>query len=76
MQLKSYAKLNGKPNENDKGYVSISYNIFVTELYKDSVVQYYQLTLLCAFIFLNILTPIALGKFLSLYILFQNKEET
>ena len=67
MQLKSYAKLNGTPNEIDKGYVSISYNIFVTELYKDSGVQYYQLTLLCAFIFLNILTPIALGKSLSLY---------
>ena len=67
MQVKTYAKLNGKPNENDKGYVSISYNIFVTELYKDSGVQYYQLTLLCAFIFLNIFTPFALGKFLSSY---------
>ena len=67
IQVKSYAKLNGKPNENDKGYVSISYNIFVTELYKDSGVQYYQLTLLCAFIFLSILTPFGLAKFLSLY---------
>ena len=75
MQLKSYAKLNGKPNENDKGYVSISYNIFVTELYKDSGVQYYQLTLLCAFIFLNIFTPFCSWK-VSIFVLFQNKEET
>ena len=65
--MKSFAKLNNKPNENEKGYVSISYNAFVTELYKDSSVQYYQLTLLCAFIFLSILTPFALAKFLSLY---------
>ena len=67
IQVKSFVKLNNKPNENDKGYVSISYNIFVTELYKDTSVQYYQLTLLCAFIFLIILTPFALAKFLSLY---------
>ena len=66
IQVKSFVKLNNKPNENDKGYVSISYNIFVTELYKDTSVQYYQLTLLCAFIFLSILTPFALAKFLSL----------
>ena len=75
MQVKSYAKLNGKPNENDKGYISISYNIFVTELYKDSGVQYYQLTLLCAFIFLNIFTPFCSWK-VSIFVLFQNKEET
>ena len=65
--MKSFAKLNSKPNENNKGYVSINYNLFVTELYEDSSVQYYQLTLLCAFIFLSILTPFALAKFLSLY---------
>ena len=65
--MKSFAKLNGKPHENDKGYISISYNIFATELYKDTSVQYYQLTLLCAFSFLSILTPFTLAKFLSLY---------
>ena len=57
--------------ENDKGYVSISYNEYVTGSYKKSTLgitaHVYRLTVLCAFIFINILTPIALAKSGSLY---------
>ena len=58
-----------QPNENDKGYVSISYHKFVTGSYKesDTKAHFYRITVLCAFIFLNILTPIALAKSVSIY---------
>ena len=68
MQVKSYAKLDGKPNKNDRGYVSIGFNVYAKGLYKEAIyAQFFRLTLLCAFIFLNILTPVALAKSLSLY---------
>ena len=69
-QVKSYAKNHGEPNENDKGYVSISYSKYAMKLYykhSDTYAHVYRLSLLCAFIFLNILTPVALAKSVSLY---------
>ena len=66
--MKSYAKLDGKPNENDRGYVSIGFNVYVKGLYKEATyAQFFRLTLLCAFLFLNILTPVTLAKSLPLY---------
>ena len=70
VQVKSYAKNHDEPNENDKGYVSISYSKYAMMLYdkkSDSYAHVYRLSLLCAFIFLNILTPVALAKSVSLY---------
>ena len=70
VQVKSYARNHGEPNENDKGYVSISYSKYAMKLYykhSDSYAHVYRLSLLCAFIFLNILTPVALAKSVSLY---------
>ena len=70
VQVKSYAKNHGEPNENDKGYVSISYSKYAMKSYykwSDSYSHVYCLSLLCAFIFLNILTPVALAKSVSLY---------
>ena len=68
VQVKSYAKLDGKPNKNDRGYVSIGFNVYVKGLHKEATyAQFFRLTLLCTFIFLNILTPVALAKSLSLY---------
>ena len=69
-QVKSYVRVHGQPNDDDKGYVSISYNTYVTGLYykrSDTGAHIYRLSLLCAFIFINILTPVALGKSASLY---------
>ena len=69
-QVKSYARNHGEPNENDKGYVSISYGKYAMKLYykqSDTYAHVYRLSLLCAFIFLNILTPVALAKSVSLY---------
>ena len=59
----------GQPNENDKGYISISYHKYVSGTYKESDTQahFYRITVLCAFIFVHILTPIALAKSVSLY---------
>ena len=68
--MKSYARIHGEPNENDKGYVSISYSKYAAKLYSkksDTYSHVYRLSLLCAFIFLNILTPVALAKSVSLY---------
>jgi len=58
-----------QPNENDKGYVSISYHKYVTGSYKesDTNAHFYRITVLCTFIFLNILTPVALAKSVSIY---------
>ena len=68
VQVKSYAKLDGKPNKNDRGYVSIGFNVYVKGLYKEATyAQFFRLTLLCAFLFLNILTPVTLAKSLPLY---------
>ena len=69
-QVKSYARNHGEPNENDKGYVSISYSKYAMKLYykrSDSYAHVYRFSLLCAFIFLNILTQVALAKSVSLY---------
>ena len=71
-QIKSYARVHGQTNENDKGYVSISYyEDSVTDLYKGSrfstYAHLYRVVVLCAFLFLNVLTPIALAKLASLY---------
>ena len=59
----------GQPNENDKGYVSISYHKYVSGTYKgsDTNAHFYRITVLFAFIFLHVLTPIALAKSVSLY---------
>ena len=66
--MKSYARIHGEPNENDKGYVSISYSKYATKLYSTKSDTYvYRLSLLCAFIFLIILTPVALAKLVFSY---------
>ena len=73
VQVKSYAKVHGQINENDKGYVSIlytPYSYYVAGSYyiKDTFAQHiYRLSLLITFIFLNTLTPVALAKSVSLY---------
>ena len=69
MQVKSYARVYGQTNEKDKGYVSISYNEYVTESYKGSDIlnHFFHLSLLSAFILLNICIPLVLAKSLSLY---------
>ena len=70
-QVKSYASVYGPRNENDKGFVSISYNEYVTGSYKRSrlsiAAHIYRLIVLGAFIFINLLTPVALAKSASLY---------
>ena len=69
VQVKSYARVHGQPNENDKGYVSISYHKYVIGSYKGSNnhAHFYRITVLFAFIFLQVLTPIILAKSVSLY---------
>ena len=69
-QVKSYARVHGQPNDNDKGYISISFGKYVNGLYyegSEACAHLYRLSLLCAFIFLNVLTPVALAKSVSLY---------
>ena len=70
VQVKSYANVHGQRNENDKGYVSILYSAHVAGSYfiQDTFGQHiYRLSVLITFIFLNILTPVALAKSVSLY---------
>ena len=68
MQVKSYSKLESKRKANDKGYVSIGFSIYVKGLYKEAIhASFFRLTLLLAFIFLNILTLVTLTKSVSLY---------
>ena len=68
MQVKSYSKLESKRNANDKGYVSIGFSIYVKGRYKEAIhASFFRLTLLLAFIFLNILTLVTLAKSVSLY---------
>ena len=51
-----------------RGYVSIDFNVYAKGLYKEAIyAQFFRLTLLCAFLFLNILTPVTLAKSVSLY---------
>ena len=54
-------------DENDKGYVSISYNRKVAGSYNgsDKKAHFYRLSLLAAFVFLNVLTPVVLEKVVS-----------
>ena len=69
-QVKSYIRVHGQPNDNDKGYISLAYHKHVTEQYykrSETCAHFYRLSLLCAFIFLNILTPVALTKSVSLH---------
>ena len=55
-------------DDDDKGYVSISYGLFATGLHvEDRNVRYCRVALLCSFAFLNILMPILLAKSLSWY---------
>ena len=68
VQAKSYAHVQRQADDDDKGYVSISYGLFATGLHvEDRNVRYCRVALLCAFAFLNILTPIVLAKSLSWY---------
>ena len=69
MQVKSYARIHGQTNENDRGYVSISYNKYVAESYKGSgtLNQFFHLSLLFAFMLLNICIPLFLAKSVPLY---------
>ena len=63
MQVKAYVRVHGPPEETDKGYVSISYNDHVTDLYySHTLAHVFRVSLLCAFVFLNILTPVVLAK--------------
>ena len=62
--------MNNQRNENDKGYVSFLYSLHVANSYYklDILAQHaYRFILLFTFIFLNILTPVALAKSVSLY---------
>ena len=69
VQVKLYSRVNGQRDKNDRGYVSISYNKWATGSYNrsDQFTHFYRLSLLCTFVFLNILTPIVLAKLVSLH---------
>ena len=68
LQAKSYVHVLRRAGDNDRGYVSISYSRYATRLHvEDRKDHYCRIALLCAFAFLNILTPIALAKSLSWY---------
>ena len=68
LQAKSYAHVRRQADGNDRGYVSISYGLFVTRLHvEDKKACYCRVALFYAFGFLNILMPIALAKSLSWY---------
>ena len=68
LQAKSYVHVLRRADDNDRGYVSISYSRYATRLHvEDKKAHYCRIALLCAFAFLNILTPIALAKSLSWY---------
>ena len=69
-QIKSYARVHGQPHDNDKGNISIKYEEYVTGLYYERSEVFARLYCLClvgAFIFLNVLTPVAMAKSVSLY---------
>ena len=68
MQVKAYARVHGPPEATDKGYVSLSYNDFATESYYcHTFAHAFRISLLCIFVFLNILTPIVLAKSIPWY---------
>ena len=68
LQAKSYVHVHRRADDNDRGYVSISYSLYATRLHvEDMKAHYCCIALLCAFAFLNILMPIALAKSLSWY---------
>ena len=69
MQVKSYVRIHVQTNENDRGYVSISYNEYVAESYEGSgtLNQFFHLSLLFAFMLLNICIPLFLAKSIPLY---------
>ena len=67
MQVKSYARRNEPTDENDRGYVSIKYNQLVTGSFKGHYAHFCRVLLLCAFVFLNILSPIVLARLVSLH---------
>ena len=63
VQVKAYVRVHGPPEETDKGYVSLSYNDYVTDSYYSRLLAHpFRVSLLCAFVFLNIFTPIVLAK--------------
>ena len=70
--MKSYARVHGQPHDKDKGHISIKYEEYVNGLYyerSEACAHLYRLVLVGAFIFLNVLTPVALAKSVSLYYL-------
>ena len=68
LQAKSYVHVLRGADDYDRGYVSISYSLHATRLHvEDMKAHYCCIALLCAFAFLNILTPIVLAKSLSWY---------
>ena len=69
LQVKLYARVHGQTDENNKGYVSISYNRKVAGSYNgsDKKTHLYRLSLLAAFVFLNVLTPVVLEKVVSFH---------
>ena len=60
IQVKTYLPVHGKPDASDKGYVSTHYT-------ESKYAWIFRLTVLLAFVFLNILTPIVLAKAFSQY---------
>ena len=58
--MKTYIPVHGKPDANDKGYVSTHYT-------ESRYARMFRLNVLLAFVFLNILTPIVLAKSFSQY---------
>ena len=60
IQVKTYLPVHGKPDVSDKGYVSTYY-------IESKYAWIFRLTVLLAFVFLNILTPIVLAKAFSQY---------
>ena len=77
VQAKSYANVRRQADVanvcrqsdvDDRGYVSITLDLYATILLVENRNAYIgRIALLCAFVFLNILTPITLAKSLSLY---------
>ena len=67
MQVKSYARIHSQTNENDM-YIPISYNEYVAESHKGSgtLNHFFHLSLMCAFMLLNIYIPLFLAKHVSL----------
>jgi len=68
VQAKSYANVRRQADVDDRGYVSIRFDLFATRLHVENKNAHLcHVALLCAFVFLNILMPIALAKSLSWY---------